>query len=76
MDNYTSGGIGASIVLALGIAYRIYTAINHRRVRSTCCGKELSASIDVETTTPPAEKSLRINSPPPVECPASTTVPT
>lgn len=75
MDNYASGGIGAALVLALGVAYRIYTAINHRRVRSTCCGKELSASIDVEDTTP-AEKSLRINSPPPVECPASTTVPT
>jgi hypothetical protein len=75
MDNYASGGIGAALMLALGVAYRIYTAVNHRRVRSTCCGKELSASIDVEDTTP-AEKPPRINPMPPVECPASTTAPT
>lgn len=76
MDNYASGGIGALIVFALGVAYKIYTVVNHRRVRSTCCGKEISASIDVETTTPAAEKSFTINPMHPVECPASTTVPT
>jgi hypothetical protein len=53
MDNYTSGGIGAASVAALAIAYRVYLAINHHRVRSNCCGKQLVASIDIETTTPP-----------------------
>ena len=53
MDNVTSGGIGAGAVVALGIAYRIYLAVNHHRVRSSCCGKEISASIDIEQTTPP-----------------------
>ena len=61
MDNYMSGGIGAASVAALAIAYRVYVAINHHRVRSNCCGKELVASIDVETTTPPDLK-IRIPS--------------
>jgi hypothetical protein len=60
MDNYTSGGIGAILVIALGIAYKIYGAVNHHRIRSVCCGRVLSASIDIESTTPP----LKISAPP------------
>jgi len=56
MDNVTSGGIGAGAVVVLGIAYRVYLAVNHHRIRSNCCGKEMSASIDVEQTTPPQLK--------------------
>lgn len=32
----------------------IYTAINHKKIRGKCCGHELSASIDIEPTTPAA----------------------
>ena len=60
MDNYASGGIGAGAVVVLGIAYRVYLAVNHHRVRSNCCGKELVVSVDVEQTTPP---QLKINVP-------------
>lgn len=60
MDNYASGGIGAGAVVVLGILYRVYLAVNHHRVRSNCCGKELVVSVDVETTTPP---DLKINIP-------------
>ena len=49
MDNYSAGGIGASIVTLIGL---IYAAINHKRVRSNCCGKQTEISIDVDTTTP------------------------
>jgi hypothetical protein len=59
MDNYTSGGIGAGTMLALGIVYRVYLAVNHHRVRSNCCGKEVVVSVDVEETTPP----LKIKAP-------------
>jgi hypothetical protein len=62
MDNVTSGGIGAGAVVALGIAYRIYLAVNHHRIRSSCCGKEMSASIDIEQTTP-ARTELKITIP-------------
>lgn len=61
MDNYASGGIGAGAVVVLGIAYRVYLAVNHHRVRSNCCGKELVVSVDVEQTTPPQD--LKINIP-------------
>jgi hypothetical protein len=49
MDNYGAGGIGASIIAVLGL---IYTAINHKKVRSKCCGREVSASIDIEPSSP------------------------
>jgi len=52
MDSYASGGIGATAVIVMGIIYRIYLSINHHRIRSTCCGREVSASIDIEDTTP------------------------
>ena len=48
MDNYASGGIGAGAVVVLGILYRVYLAVNHHRVRSNCCGKELVVSVDVD----------------------------
>lgn len=57
MDNFQSGGIGAAIVFALGILYKIFAEINHRRIRSNCCGQLFTASIDVETTTPVEEKT-------------------
>jgi hypothetical protein len=52
MDNYATGGIGASIVIVLGILYRIFNTVNHHRVRSECCGKYFSASVDIDPTTP------------------------
>ena len=39
-------GFGVSILGA------IYTAVNHKRLRSRCCGKTLDMSVDVENTTP------------------------
>ena len=47
-----SGGVGASIVVALGILYKVFVFINHRRIKSTCNGKEVTASIDIDETTP------------------------
>jgi hypothetical protein len=39
-------GFGLSVLGA------IYTAVNHKRVRSRCCNKVIEASIDIENTTP------------------------
>lgn len=49
MDNYGAGGIGASIIAILSL---IYTALNHKKIRSKCCGREVSASIDIEPSSP------------------------
>ena len=51
-NSLASGGVGASIVIGLGILYRVYLAINHHRIKSTCMGKEITASIDIDETTP------------------------
>jgi len=39
-------GFGVSLLGA------VYTAVNHKRVRSRCCGTLVEASLDVENTTP------------------------
>lgn len=50
MDSFESGGVGAGIVIALGLIYKIYQAINHKHIRSRCCGRELDASLDISDT--------------------------
>jgi hypothetical protein len=51
-NQYISGGVGASIVIALIILKQVYNTINHKRIRSRCCGTDLEASVDIEETTP------------------------
>jgi len=50
---YSQAGITGSIIAAMGIAYRVYTAINHKRCRSKCCNYDIENSIDIGDTTPP-----------------------
>ncbi len=40
------------LALIVSIGGTIVGVINHRRIRSSCCGKKLEASIDIEHTTP------------------------
>ena len=51
-----SGGIGAAASVVTFIFIYIlkpfFTAANHKRVRSICCGKACVTSLDVEDTTP------------------------
>jgi hypothetical protein len=37
---------------ALALFSMVITAINHKRIRSSCCGKKLEVSMDIENTTP------------------------
>jgi hypothetical protein len=56
---------GISIALSVGTV--ILGVVNHKRIRSTCCGKKADISIDIEDTTPnkthPAPTELKINPP-------------
>lgn len=63
MDSWASGGIGASIILALGILYKIYTIVNHHRVRSNCCGKKIEVSLDIDETTPKSRDAQVVEHP-------------
>ena len=55
MDSNTGGilGVFGFLVSFAGI---IYTAINHKRIRCRCCGRDMDMSVDVEPTeAKPAE---------------------
>ena len=51
-SSWTIGGLSGATLIAIG--YAIFKAVNHSRVKSICCGRRCDASIDVETTQPPA----------------------
>jgi len=42
--------------VVLSVCGTIYTAINHTRIRSACCGRKLEVSLDIDKTTPPPIK--------------------
>lgn len=48
------------VAIGTSVLGAIYTAVNHRRIRSTCCGFKGEASLDIGELTPerPTEKSL------------------
>lgn len=50
MSDTTS--IFAYVGTALGALSTLYAVINHKRVRSTCCGMKAEVSLDIESTTP------------------------
>jgi len=54
--------VAAYVSLAISTAAVVLGVINHKRIRSSCCGKEASVSLDIETTTPPKSEAF-------VECP-------
>jgi len=58
MDYTNVGGIAGLLSLAMVVIEKIYQIVNHKRVRSNCCGKKTEISLDIENTTPPSEKPL------------------
>jgi hypothetical protein len=50
--------ISGYIALAISIGAVVLGIINHRRIRSSCCGASGSVSLDIEATTPPKTESL------------------
>ena len=56
----SDASMGTQIVswlsLGLGIVGLVIGAINHKRIRSTCCRHEASVSLDIESTSPKVEE--------------------
>jgi hypothetical protein len=53
MDNpYVSGVLGAIVTAIVGIIVKL----NHKRLRSKCCGRNVDVSVDIDDTTPPPKK--------------------
>ena len=61
MDS-TNTGIIAIVGLIVSVGSSVLAVVNHRRIRSNCCGLPLVASVDIENTTP---TDLRIKIPKP-----------
>lgn len=56
MDTSTTIG---TIAIVLSSATAVYGALNHKRLRTTCCSRTCVSSIDIEETTPPPPISIR-----------------
>lgn len=54
MDNQTTSAIALCGLVISGITTAI-GIINHKRIRSSCCGKSVDISVDIESTTPPVK---------------------
>lgn len=46
MDSSSIIGISGLVISILGV---VYSAINHKHIRTTCCGKVYDISIDIDT---------------------------
>jgi len=55
-NTLTSAGLATTFILITGIIYKIYVTVNHKRIRSNCCGTKMEASLDIEETTPPHQE--------------------
>ena len=63
MDSTQSIGL-AGLITSLASIAAYLIKLNHKRIRSKCCGKDCITSLDVEDTTPPDTKDLKITIPP------------
>jgi hypothetical protein len=54
MDQNASGTLSV-IAFLISSAGAIYAAVNHKRIRMTCCGKKMDMSVDVDSTEPTAK---------------------
>lgn len=74
---YQQAGITSSIIALMGISYKVYTAVNHKRCRSKCCGYNIENSLDIGDTTPEVRIPAETFSNPMVDvksvCPKPTT---
>ena len=51
MDSTTAGGLGIIGILISG-GGALYTAINHKKFKFRCCGRDMDASIDIDDNEP------------------------
>jgi hypothetical protein len=48
------------ISTVVSVGAMVIVIVNHKRIRSRCCGKETVVSIDVEATTPPEKPTVQV----------------
>jgi len=53
VKNMDSTTIMSGFALCIALGGAVLGVVNHRRIRSNCCGRNVVVSLDVESTTPP-----------------------
>ena len=61
MDSATLGQYSGYIALLISMGAMIIGVVNHRRIRSNCCGRQGSLSLDIEATTPETKPIIRVD---------------
>lgn len=61
MDSVSNVGGYLGIIVTVGGI--VFAAVNHKRLRSNCCGRKIDVSIDVEATNPSPTVDKGIQSP-------------
>lgn len=46
----TAGTVGGYLTIVLTVGGVIFAMVNHKRLRSNCCGRRVEISFDVENT--------------------------
>jgi len=58
MDSLQIGYYAGLASIGIHVIEKIFQLINHKRIRSNCCGKETIVSVDFEQTTPPSKDAV------------------
>ena len=62
MDLNSLGSLAGLVSIAIHVVQSIIAAINHKKCKSRCCGKQVDSSLDITDTTPPARAVAPIDS--------------
>lgn len=60
LDSLKAGGVSATLILVVAVAFKLVTSICGHRLRSECCGRVATAAISVEPTTPPERPAVSV----------------
>jgi hypothetical protein len=60
MDASEFGSYAGIVSCALLVAGSIYGAVNHKQIRSKCCGKRLEASLDIGPSEPSPTRNQNV----------------
>jgi len=51
MDNNVGNTVLSWVAIVISLGSIVMGVVNHRRIRSNCCGKQGSVSLDIDNTT-------------------------
>lgn len=52
MDNSVGNTVLSWVAIVISLGSIVMGVVNHRRIRSNCCGRQASVSLDIDNTTP------------------------